>query len=163
MFAWVIGVWTTMSPATKKWLGYAAICVVVGGVIFWSILLYGVHQYEKGAQEKAVKLYNEKAKTKAKEWELRDRAADLKDKEIALQQLAVSERESQLLAASAVLADLRRRDDLALKATLARIQSAAEANHAVVLAVPDDQLVGAVRAKSAELARVKPVPPGTIK
>lgn len=162
MFAWVIGLWTTMSPATKKWLGYAAICVVVGGVIFWSILLYGVHQYEKGAQEKAVKLYNEKAKTKAKEWELRDRAADLKDAEIADRLRVVSAAESQLMAASSALAQARLDANNELKKALARIQSAAEENHALVLAVPDDQLVNAVRAKLAELARAKAAP-GTIK
>lgn len=157
MISWLMGLsfLAKIPEPIRKALIYVVLACAVGLVIYFFILRYGVHEYERGAQEKAVKLFNEMAERKQAEWDLRDRAATVRDAQLAETAKALLSKESQLMAASSALAQARSDMNASLKKELARIQSAMEEGHATVISIPDDQLVGAVRAKSADLAKRK--------
>ena len=148
MIAW----WMGLPAPIRKALTYAGIAIVAGVVIFYCIRRYGVAQYEKGAQEKAIKMYNEMIKQKEVEWADREAVLAKEDAERAIKDRELSLKESQLTEATVALEKQRREMNRTLTNALNKIQDTLEGNNATIMAIPDDRLVDAVRTKSAELA-----------
>ena len=130
------------SPLVRKIGLYAA----AGLAIFLLVRWYGNRQFYQGKEEGRQAATVEIERAKRAEWESRENAIAQEAASVAQAKFGIDEER-------AALGRMRRTLDASLKQSLDSIQAHSQVDNAKVLAVPDADLVRAVRALSAELAR----------
>ena len=140
---WILALWA--NPLARKIALYAAVSLA----IFFAVRWYSNRAYYQGMEQGRRAATTEIEKAKREEWKA-------ESDRLAAEAAAI---EGTRRTVGAEMAELRRSRaamQTALSSSLKLITSTREVDNAQVLAVPDVDLLRAVRALSAELARTAP-------
>jgi len=140
---WILALWA--NPLARKIALYAAVSLA----IFFAVRWYSNRAYYQGMEQGRQAATTEIEKAKREEWKAESDRLAAEAGKIAASRIAVDAEAAEVRRSRAAM-------QTALSSSLKLITSIREADNATVLAVPDADLVRAVRALSAELARTAP-------